>query len=179
MPRNGYAFASMKRKIGVGLCTGVCCTLLMAGEARAQNTDGAVRLSVDGVLFSGEFTKLDGPGDSSQEATTTDAGLYAGSLGLGLGYAPSKSAVVGIRALHGSHAYDSKDDAVGTSPSFVEAGRSAPGMSRATSARTPSCSVFRSRGGWAVATIANGLPRSPPRRCPQLGRCQRVRARWR
>lgn len=88
----------------------MCCSLLMPSRAYAQDTDGAVRLSLDGVLFAGEFSAFEGPAGAEFDTTNTNAGLYAGSFGLGLGYALGKNAVIGTRLIHGTNKFNSEGD---------------------------------------------------------------------
>ena len=75
------------KKVRVGSSVGFACTLLVASPVLAQKTDGAVRLSMDGVVFAGEFGTLVPPSDPvlgsvEIDTTTTNAGLYAGSRAL-------------------------------------------------------------------------------------------------
>jgi hypothetical protein len=106
----------MKRTIGVGSLTALV-WLLSAGQALAQDTDGAFRLSLDGILYAGEFGTLVAPadpefGELELETTTTNAGLYAGSFGVGLAYAFSPSGVIGARLLHSSSTSNIAGDTV-------------------------------------------------------------------
>jgi hypothetical protein len=106
----------MKRTIGVGSLTALV-WLLSAGQALAQNTDGAFRLSLDGILYAGEFGTLVAPadpefGELELETTTTNAGLYAGSFGVGLAYAFSPNGVIGARLLHSSSTSNIAGDTV-------------------------------------------------------------------
>jgi hypothetical protein len=106
----------MKRTIGVGSLAALV-WLLSAKPALAQNTDGAFRLSLDGILYAGEFGTLVAPadpefGELELETTNTNAGLYAGSFGVGLAYAFSPSGVFGARLLHSSSSSNIAGDTV-------------------------------------------------------------------
>lgn len=107
----------MNRRIGVRLLGVVGPTLLTTSPVLAQQTDGAFRLSLDGILYAGEFGTMVAPsdpelGDVELETTTTNAGLYAGSFGVGLAYAFSPNGVIGARLLHSSGTTNLSGDGV-------------------------------------------------------------------
>ena len=107
----------MKRVNAVGFGAGLSCCLLMASPLRAQSTDGAFRLSLDGIVYAGEFATWATPVNPDVpavelETTNTNAGLYAGSLGLGFGYAFNSNGVIGARLLHSSSTSNVARDAL-------------------------------------------------------------------
>ncbi|MEZ4219969.1 MAG: hypothetical protein R3B13_03500 [Polyangiaceae bacterium] len=94
---------------------GCVLTLAASKRAAAQSVDGAVRLSLDATVLSSESLTLE-PKDGnlpSVDVTETSVGLFASSLGIGVGYAPSDAVVLGAKVQQGITTRTFDSDAVG------------------------------------------------------------------